>query len=227
MANATDNLMKAEKLIKRVIDKRFSDKADKICRWLLSFNGQEGKFKIKCYATGESRPSSKPDIRFCIDRGSDCEGTKIMTGFVVIEPNFEIMGLYSNNSDMYSYFKPDQKRWRIGSEATSQLPDETITKHILESYCLKIKDLGLDSVVCNLNDRVSRPKGPPHECPNGSYIPSKEDFDTAYRTLAKPGQEVIIDAVLDQIEHSAKKAGHNLEENWRMITERNIEIWSK
>jgi hypothetical protein len=223
MADATDNLVEAEKIIKDIMVGRLADKALEICRWLLSFNSQENH-KIKCYQTGGKRP----DIRFCIDRGSDCEHTKITTGFLVIEPDHALMGLYSSSPRRYTYFKPDTNtRWRIGSRDMSEPPITTIREHILESYCLKIKDLGLDSVVCNLNDSVSRPKWPPNQYPIGSYLPTKEDFDTACRSLAKPSQEVSIDAVLDQIEHNAKKSGLNLRDNWRISTERSIEIWSK
>lgn len=61
---------------------------------------------------------------------------------------------------------------------------------------------------------------------NYSYLPTEGDFKTAYQQIAKPGQEISVDAVLDQIEIDAKKAGRNLKEDWRIITERNIEIWS-
>jgi len=196
-----------------------------ICRWLMSFNDIEKTHRIKCYRTG----GNKPDVRFCIDRGYDCSGSKIMTGFVVIEPDYALMGLYSNNPNACKYFKTDTaKRWRINSSDVLELPIAIIRDHILESYCIKIKELGLDSVMCNRKDSISRPMWPQQEHPNGSFLPNKDDFDVAYRSLAKPGQEVSIDIVLDQIEHNVKKAGHNLKENWRMITERNIrDIWSK
>lgn len=61
---------------------------------------------------------------------------------------------------------------------------------------------------------------------SNKYIPNFNDFKLAYRTIAKLGQEASLDAVLDQIETTATKAGHNLKESWRMVTERNIEIWS-
>ncbi len=40
------------------------------------------------------------------------------------------------------------------------------------------------------------------------------------------GLPVTVDAVLDQIEINAEKDGLVLKDNWRIITERNIEIWS-
>jgi len=60
-----------------------------------------------------------------------------------------------------------------------------------------------------------------------AYLPNKEDFESAYRSLTRPGETISIDSVLDQIETTAKKKGLSLKSNWRMITEKNIEIWSK
>jgi hypothetical protein len=61
---------------------------------------------------------------------------------------------------------------------------------------------------------------------SGTYLPNKEDFESAYRMLTRPGEPISLDAVLNQIEINAKKEGHVPKDNWRMITERNIEIWS-
>ncbi|MEW6615044.1 MAG: AAA family ATPase [Thermodesulfobacteriota bacterium] len=62
---------------------------------------------------------------------------------------------------------------------------------------------------------------------SNKYIPNFNDFKLAYRTIAKLGQEVSLDAVLDQIEISIKETTHILKENWRIITEENIKkIWS-
>jgi hypothetical protein len=58
-----------------------------------------------------------------------------------------------------------------------------------------------------------------------TYLPTKEDFEVAYRTLTRLGEHIPVDAVLDQIEISLKKEGHMLKNDWRMITESNIEIW--
>lgn len=64
--------------------------------------------------------------------------------------------------------------------------------------------------------------------PEGNYLPNREDFESAYRSLARPGQEVSIDAVLDKIASNAIKAGLTLKDQWRTITERNIkDYWSK
>jgi len=59
----------------------------------------------------------------------------------------------------------------------------------------------------------------------GSYLPNKEDFKSAYRMLTRPGEPISLDAALNQIEINTKKEGHVLKDSWRIITERNIEIW--
>jgi hypothetical protein len=143
MAQATDKIEDAEKLIRNIVDNRYIGRALDICRWLLSFNEQE-KHKVKCYQTFGKRP----DVRFCIDSGFDCEKAKIMTGFVVIESNFEIDGLYSRNPKQFRYFKfGNLRRWRINSGDASELTIEKIREHILESYLIKIKDLNLSSAL--------------------------------------------------------------------------------
>jgi hypothetical protein len=62
---------------------------------------------------------------------------------------------------------------------------------------------------------------------SASYQPCKEDFETAYRKLSRLGESVFIDDVLDQIEIIAKEGEYSLNNNWRIITEKNIEIWSQ
>jgi hypothetical protein len=62
---------------------------------------------------------------------------------------------------------------------------------------------------------------------DNSYLPSKEDIETAYRMLANPGNSINIDTVLDQIEGITKNKRFLLKKDWRIITENNIEIWSK
>jgi len=214
MAYATDDLNEAEILIQKVIFDSAAGKTLEICHWLLSFNAQEAH-KVKCYQTFGKRP----DIRFCIDSGADCEGDKIMTNFLVIEPNFEIMGLYSKNPEKYTYFKRNQKRWRINSKDTSELPMSTIREHILESYELKLK--GVSNIARTNNAQR-------HDKPQDNIdLPTKENFETAYRMLTRPGETISIDAILDQIEKSANGKGHSLKNNWRIITEKNIEIWAK
>lgn len=60
-----------------------------------------------------------------------------------------------------------------------------------------------------------------------AFLPTKEEFESAYRKLVRPVEGISIDAVLDQIETNANNKSLTLPSNWRMITEKNIEIWSK
>jgi len=59
------------------------------------------------------------------------------------------------------------------------------------------------------------------------YLPTKEDFESAYRMLARMGVEISVDTILDKIETNANDSNTLLKDNWRIITEKNIEIWSK
>ena len=58
-------------------------------------------------------------------------------------------------------------------------------------------------------------------------LPNFSDFEAACRMIARLGEEVSIDSVLDQIESNALQKGWLLKSNWRLITEKNIEIWSE
>jgi len=62
----------------------------------------------------------------------------------------------------------------------------------------------------------------------GLYIPTKEDFEKAYRKLEKRHKQgVPIDEVLDTMEANLTERGRKLQENWRSITEQKIKEWSK
>lgn len=77
MANATDNIIDAENLIRTTFSKAdVQERALEICRWLLGFNSREKGFKIKCYLASDKH------ICFCADRGSDCEAMKVQTWFL-------------------------------------------------------------------------------------------------------------------------------------------------
>lgn len=220
MAYATDDLKAAEILIQKVIFDSAVGKTLEICQWLLSFNAQE-KHKVKCYQTFGNRP----DIRFCIDRGTDCEGDKIMTCFLVIEPNFELMGLYSKNPEKYSYFKRNEKRWRINSKDTIELSMSTIREHIFESYelLLKTPKISLVSKVSRTNDALQQNSD---QIRDNAYLPTREDIDLAESQLRKNSDEIIgIETVLDQVEINFKKVGKPLKGNWREVTKQNIKIW--
>ncbi|MBI4768411.1 MAG: hypothetical protein HY787_28105 [Deltaproteobacteria bacterium] len=58
------------------------------------------------------------------------------------------------------------------------------------------------------------------------YLPTKADIEFAESQLRQSPDEVIgIKAVLDQVELNYMEAEERLKENWRYITERNIELW--
>lgn len=61
--------------------------------------------------------------------------------------------------------------------------------------------------------------------PDG-HLPTKQDLDIAYQQLSGPGKSVPIDDVLDQIERNALRASITLRYDWRILTERNIALWS-
>jgi hypothetical protein len=58
-----------------------------------------------------------------------------------------------------------------------------------------------------------------------NYLPTKMDVDTALHQM--PHGVRGIDAILDQVEKNILADGRILKDNWRMITERNIQIWFK
>lgn len=195
-----------------------------LCSWVLSFNAQE-KHKIKCFQTGEDSKAKNPDIRFCIDRGSDCTTKKIQTGFLIIEPNFSLE-LHSSSPEKYHYFKPtDNKRWwRINStDAKEAYKMGKIRDLISESYQFELSRLKLSSNI-QMNSTTLQTLNQPE---NSGYEPNIEDFESAYRALTRVDECGSIDAILDQIEINLTKEGHSLKSNWRMIIEENIKIWLK
>ena len=67
----------------------------------------------------------------------------------------------------------------------------------------------------------------PHEQQkDNTSLPSKEDFESAYRVLTRLGGSVSVDAVLDQIAINALNMGIELQANWRVMTEEAIKKWS-
>lgn len=69
--------------------------------------------------------------------------------------------------------------------------------------------------------------GPISQRESGDYQPNQDDFESAYRMLCSPGKSFEADLVLDQIEKNATESGYHLKENWRVITKRNIKLWTK
>ena len=78
----------------------------------------------------------------------------------------------------------------------------------------------------SLDDSIT-PEPPSNIIQNEAHLPSKEDFEAAYRKLTCLGESVSLDAVLGGIEEDLTQQGRSLKRNWRMITEENIKIWSK
>jgi hypothetical protein len=58
------------------------------------------------------------------------------------------------------------------------------------------------------------------------YLPAKGDVEKAHKKLSSTGDYVEIEVLLDQVEKDCLDQGHELKSNWRLITERNIDIWS-
>jgi len=59
----------------------------------------------------------------------------------------------------------------------------------------------------------------------GTSLPEKKDIETARHQM--PHGVRGIDAILDRVEKDILADGKILQDNWRMITERNIAIWFK
>ena len=58
------------------------------------------------------------------------------------------------------------------------------------------------------------------------YLPTKADIEFAESQLRKSEDEVIsIESVLGQVERNFTNDGKLLKDNWRYITQRNIELW--
>lgn len=221
MSNATDNLFEAEKMIRSTITETVGQKrAIDICNWLLSINNIAKDHLIKCYRANDK------SIRYCIDRGHDCEGTKITTIFLAIKSNFQIHIQPPN--DIKSYLKEDWKAiwYYIPGPVSRTLSMEDIQKHILESYSTKLEKLGMSVPKFIPGDHQQKNIAPPKIF----YLPTKSDVDCAdsqLRTQSQKSDDEPIgkEDVLDQIETNCNKTEKVLQPNWREITRRNIEIW--
>lgn len=227
MSNATDNLIETEKLIRTTFSKAdVQERSLQICRWLLGFNSIENGFKIKCYCAPVNQ------ICFCVDRGRDCEAKRVQTWFLrLVTSNLRLTLRPITIESNAPYIKIQIKKRNNSSisYAVIQPPEgitvnfEILKKHIIESYKMKLYELGLLSKVSIIDN------APQQSCSQtqvGSHLPTKEDFESAYRALAHPGDTISIDSVLNQMESNSKK-GLLFKNDWRMITEKNIENWSK
>jgi hypothetical protein len=117
--------------------------AKQITRDVFSKIGQTSSthsFSIKCYVT------KTPDIRFCIDRDSDCLQRRTMTNFLVIRPTGEIHVI-----DIGKPYLRRQKRTKfyiISTKDVLKLPYENLWEHIKNSFCSRIKQYSLQSSLC-------------------------------------------------------------------------------
>jgi len=61
---------------------------------------------------------------------------------------------------------------------------------------------------------------------NENYLPTKEDCDRAIRELHNEGYDATTDNVLDRIKQNVTSQRFVLKSNWKLITEKNMELWS-
>jgi hypothetical protein len=120
----------------------------------------------------------------------------------------------------------EPKKWvkNIADECRKFALDNSLDSDELIKNVIKLTDKSAnetDSYLTEISKQILNQRQ------ETSCIPTKEDFESAYRTLTRPGESISIDAVLDQIETSAIEKGFALKNNWRMITKKNIEIWLK
>jgi hypothetical protein len=139
----TDNLEKGLLYIEEFIHENESLKlAKQITEYAFSLGNKlhRHSFAIKCYVT------KIPDIRFCIDRGSDCLQEKTMTNFLCIKPPCEIHVIAVGKM----YLRPQRttKFHIISTTDVLSLGYPVIIEHIMESFCSRIKEFKLQSHLC-------------------------------------------------------------------------------
>lgn len=59
-----------------------------------------------------------------------------------------------------------------------------------------------------------------------TYLPNLEDVEAAYRMLAGEGQQILVDALMRQVEVNLSEQGVVLEPEWKAKTEANLSLWS-
>jgi hypothetical protein len=139
----TDSLQKALGYVDEFI---YGDKSIKLAKDITKHVFSLGKplhrhsFSIKCYVTNNF------DIRFCIDRGSDCSKPRTMTNFLVIRPPSEIHVIDSGKP----YLRPQTttKFHIISTHDALELSCQQICAHINNSFCSRIKQYSLQSSLC-------------------------------------------------------------------------------
>jgi hypothetical protein len=169
--------------------------------------------------SSSSHPSNKPDFRFkkgqliycafVLQPRADCIKIEIRVDKLIISSNiFDIKNI--NDST-----RPGLKWIEFKIFNKSQLQE-----------AIKIIKQAYDNFLIDSDKIYSKQDSIVPKEATGEYLPTKTDFESAYKMLCSPGKEIGVGKVLDQIEKNALNSGFNLKLNWRMITERNIKIWS-
>ena len=115
------------------------------------------------------------------------------------------------------YDHRDHNDWRGAIEIVSsekgyfRWGDEPVGEYHQERY---IKLNNISDIATGINSDAT---------PNYEYIPNKDDFLAAYFKIAQLGEKTSCRLILDQIEADLKMKGVVPKNDWRRITERNIE----
>uniref|UniRef100_A0A7V4G8E0 Uncharacterized protein n=1 Tax=Desulfobacca acetoxidans TaxID=60893 RepID=A0A7V4G8E0_9BACT len=139
----TSSLEKALEYVEEFFHERvYLELAKQITEYVFSLDNplNNHSFSIKCYVT------KIPDIRFCIDRGSDCEKKITMTNFLCIRPPCAIHVIAEGND--YLKVQNNTKFCIISTDNVLKLGIPKIKEHILESFCFRIKEYKLTTVLC-------------------------------------------------------------------------------
>jgi hypothetical protein len=91
----------------------------------------------------------------------------------------------------------------------------------INKYFIKLGFDVVDSEKPSANMSKTKPSvwQEPASTPPAGEIPTRKDIEVAYRMIARLGQEVSMDDVLDQIEKNVIKEGRLLKDNWRVVME--------
>lgn len=139
MSNATDNMIEAEKMIRsNILGSIEQLRAITICNGLFQNNNEIIGYRIKCYTTRDDK------VRFCIDRGNDCDNDKISTSFLNINPNFEI-GILSAKDNKPYYLRHDKNWCQIPAPICREMSDKDLYEDILASYRERMQKMKMRS----------------------------------------------------------------------------------
>ena len=144
--------------------------------------------------------------------------------FVIAEKNNHIQDMINNS--LVPLFEPKYRKKFTGNNLRKK--DHTYYIDVAQFNDSRVFNeiTRIISIGFSGNSPVSATQQAETKEYNGT-LPSKEDFESAYRKLVRPGEGISIDSVLDQIEINAEKKGISLKSNWRMVTEQSIEVWSR